>query len=126
MKTVDGVRYTRTDEWVRLDGEVATVGITDYAQSKLGDIVFVGDITAGAVLKAGDLLVSIESVKAATDVYSPVAGTIVEANAGAAAKPELLNTDPFGAGWLARIKIASPDELSALMDVSDYAEFRKG
>jgi glycine cleavage system H protein len=126
MKILDGVRYTKTDEWVLLDGDVATVGISDYAQSKLGDIVFVGDMTVGAVLKAGDLLVSIESVKAATDVYSPVAGTILEANSAVTAKPELLNADPFGAGWLARIKTANADELNALMSSSDYAEFRKG
>ncbi len=126
MRILDGVRYTKTDEWVLLDGDVATVGISDYAQSKLGDIVFVGDMTVGAVLKAGDLLVSIESVKAATDVYSPVSGTILEANAAVTAKPELLNADPFGAGWLARSKTANPDELNALMSSSEYAEFRKG
>ena len=125
MKIQNDARYAKSDEWVRVEGGVAFVGISDYAQNKLGDIVFVGDIAVGTVLKAGDLLTSVESVKAASDVYCPVSGKVVEANREVTAKPELLNSDAFGAGWLAKIELSNPEELKALMSASDYAEYRK-
>jgi glycine cleavage system H protein len=125
MKIQNDARYAKSDEWVRVEGGVAFVGISDYAQNKLGDIVFVGDIAVGTVLKAGDLLTSVESVKAASDVYCPVSGKVVEANHEVTAKPELLNSDAFGAGWLAKIELSNPEELKALMSASDYAEYRK-
>ena len=125
MKIQNEARYAKSDEWVQVEGGTATVGISDYAQNKLGDIVFVGDISVGTVLKAGDLLTSVESVKAASDVYTPVSGKVVEVNHEVTAKPELMNSDPFGAGWLARIELSSPDELNGLMSASDYAEYRK-
>jgi len=125
MKIQNDARYAKSDEWVRVEGGVAFVGISDYAQNKLGDIVFVGDIAVGTVLKAGDLLTSVESVKAASDVYCPVSGKVVEVNHEVTAKPELLNSDAFGAGWLAKIELSNPEELKALMSASDYAEYRK-
>jgi glycine cleavage system H protein len=125
MKIQNDARYAKSDEWVRVEGGVAFVGVSDYAQNKLGDIVFVGDIAVGAVLKAGDLLTSVESVKAASDVYCPVSGKVIEVNHEVTAKPELLNSDAFGAGWLAKIELSNPEELKALMSASDYAEYRK-
>ncbi len=125
MKIQNEARYAKSDEWVRVEGGVAFVGISDYAQNKLGDIVFVGDIAVGAVLKAGDLLTSVESVKAASDVYTPVSGKVVDVNREVVAKPELVNSDAFGAGWLAKIELSNPDELKTLMSASDYAEYRK-
>jgi len=125
MKIQNDARYAKSDEWVRVEGGAAFVGISDYAQNKLGDIVFVGDIAVGAVLKAGDLLTSVESVKAASDVYCPVSGKVIDVNHEVTAKPELLNSDAFGAGWLAKIELSNPEELKALMSASDYAEYRK-
>jgi len=125
MKIQNDARYAKSDEWVRVEGGAAFVGISDYAQNKLGDIVFVGDIAVGAVLKAGDLLTSVESVKAASDVYCPVSGKVIDVNHEVAVKPELLNSDAFGAGWLAKIELSNPEELKALMSASDYAEYRK-
>ncbi len=125
MKIQNDARYAKSDEWVRVEGDVAIVGISDYAQNKLGDIVFVGEIVVGTALKAGDLLTSVESVKAASDIYSPVSGTITEINPEVVSKPELINSDAFGAGWLAKIKLSNAAEVNALMSASDYAEYRK-
>jgi glycine cleavage system H protein len=91
----------------------------------LGDVVFVGEISVGSTLKAGDILTSVESVKAASDVYTPVSGKVLEVNHEVTAKPELLNSDAFGAGWLAKIELSNPDELNSLMSATDYAEYRK-
>jgi len=125
MKIQNDARYAKSDEWVRVEGSVGVIGISDYAQDKLGDVVFVGDISVGSILKAGDLLTSIESVKAASDVYTPVSGKVLEVNHEVTAKPELINTDAFGAGWLAKIELSNPDELNDLMSATDYAEHRK-
>lgn len=125
MKIQNDARYAKSDEWVRVEGGVAFVGVSDYAQGKLGDVVFVGDISVGSILKAGDLLTSVESVKAASDVYTPVSGKVLEVNHEVTAKPELLNSDAFGAGWLAKIELSNPDELNGLMSAADYAEYRK-
>jgi glycine cleavage system H protein len=125
MKIQEDARYAKSDEWVRVEGQVAVVGISDYAQEKLGDIVFVGDIAVGSELKAGDLLTSVESVKAASDIYSPVSGKVVEVNSEVVAKPELVNSDAFGAGWLAKIELSNPAEVNSLMSAAEYAEYRK-
>jgi glycine cleavage system H protein len=125
MKIQNDARYAKSDEWVRVEGGVAVVGVSDYAQDKLGDVVFVGDVVVGSTLKAGDLLTSVESVKAASDIYTPVSGKVLEANREVTAKPELINSDAFGAGWLAKIELSNPDELNGLMSASDYAEYRK-
>lgn len=125
MKIQNDAHYAKSDEWVRVEGGIGIIGISDYAQDKLGDVVFVGDISVGSILKAGDLLVSIESVKAASDVYTPVSGKVLEVNHEVAAKPELINSDAFGAGWLAKIELLNPDDLNGLMSATDYAEYRK-
>jgi glycine cleavage system H protein len=125
MKIQEDARYAKSDEWARVDGTTATVGVSDYAQDKLGDVVFVGEIAVGKEVKAGEILTSVESVKAASDIYSPVSGKVVEVNHEVTAKPELLNSDPFGAGWLAKIELSNPEELNALMSAADYAEYRK-
>jgi glycine cleavage system H protein len=125
MKIQEDARYAKSDEWARVEGTTATVGVSDYAQDKLGDVVFVGEIAVGKEVKAGEILTSVESVKAASDIYSPVSGKVVEVNHEVTAKPELLNSDPFGAGWLAKIELSNPEELNALMSAADYAEYRK-
>jgi glycine cleavage system H protein len=125
MKIQNDARYAKSDEWVRVEGSVAVVGVSDYAQGKLGDVVFVGDVARGLILKAGDILTSVESVKAASDIYSPVSGKVLEVNHEVVAKPELINSDAFGAGWLAKIELSNPDELNGLMSATDYAEYRK-
>lgn len=125
MKMQNDARYAKSDEWIRVEGGIAVVGVSDYAQGKLGDIVFVGDVVPGLVLKAGDILTSVESVKAASDIYSPVSGKVLEVNHEVVAKPELMNSDAFGAGWLAKIELSNPDELNGLMSAADYAEYRK-
>ena len=117
------VQYTRTHEWVRVEGGEAVVGISDYAQDKLSDVVFVDVPAAGKTLKKGTVLLVVESVKAAEDVFSPVSGTVSAANAALSGKPELVNKDPFGDGWLVRISMSDPKELESLMDAEAYAKY---
>ena len=114
-------RYSETHEWVDVDGGVATVGITDFAQSQLGDVVFLELPRKGQRLTAGESFGVIESVKAASDLYAPVAGTVVEVNERLAANPELVNSDPLGEGWL--IKVEAGDQLPA--NLMDEAAYRK-
>lgn len=111
--------YTPTHEWVRIEGDIATIGITDHAQSELGDIVFVELPNAGRVLQVGDTFGSVESVKTVSDVYAPVPGEVTEANAALGAQSELLNSDPYGAGWLIKIRVSSPVE--GLLDAAAYS-----
>ena len=106
MKTPDNLKYQKTDEWVAVDGSVATVGISDYAQDQLSDIVFVEiNYSVGDQIEKGDTLATIESVKAAGDVMSPVSGKIIEVNSTLENKPEILNEEPFGLGWMCKIEI---------------------
>ena len=116
----DQLRYTASHEWVKVDGGTATVGITDHAQHELSDVVYVDLPKVGAQAAAGAVIAVIESVKAASDIYSPVSGEIVEINAGLAKKPELINQDPYGDAWLFRIKLANPSEIDALKDAAAY------
>lgn len=116
----DDLRYTREHEWVRLDGDEATVGISDYAQGELGDIVFVELPQEGDQFKRSDSFAIVESVKAASDVYSPLSGEIVATNAELVAKPELVNEDPYGAGWMIRIKRSDASETDELLDAAGY------
>ena len=116
----DTLRYATSHEWVRVDNDLATVGISDHAQSELSDVVFVDLPKVGAQVKAGAVAAVIESVKAASDIYAPVSGEVVEANAALTAKPELVNQDPYGAAWLFRVKIANATELDKLMDAAGY------
>jgi glycine cleavage system H protein len=116
----DTLRYAASHEWVRVDNDLATVGISDHAQSELSDVVFADLPKVGAQLKAGAVAAVIESVKAASDIYAPVSGEVVEVNPALIAKPELVNQDPYGAAWLFRVKIANATELDKLMDAAGY------
>jgi glycine cleavage system H protein len=117
------VRYAKTHEWVRIEGAEAVIGISDYAQSKLSDIVFVDVPELGKELKAGAPCMVIESVKAAEEVFAPVSGSVVTRNEALEKNPELVNTDPFGKGWLVRVKLSAPAEVSGLMDASAYTAY---
>jgi len=117
--------FTKEHEWIRVDGDVATVGISDHAQEALGDIVFAEAPEAGKVLTKGQEAAVVESVKAASDVYSPVGGEVVEGNSALADDPELINRDPEGEGWFFKLKLSDPAELDGLMSESDYREWVK-
>lgn len=117
------LRFTKDHEWIRLEGDVATIGITDHAQNALGDVVFVDLPEAGREVSEGEAVSVVESVKAASDVYAPVAGRIAEANAALAENPALVNTDPTGEGWFFRIEGVDPAAVAALMDEAAYAAF---
>ncbi len=121
MKLDAQARYTQTHEWARRDGDEVIIGITDYAQSTLSDIVYVDLPDVGDTLSAGESLGVVESVKAAADVMAPVSGEVVAVNEALADAPETLNSDPFGAGWLVRVRPESWDEFEALMDADAYA-----
>jgi glycine cleavage system H protein len=115
--------FTEDHEWIDVDGATGTVGISEYAQSQLGDIVFVDVPAEGRTLSKGDEAAVVESVKAASDVYAPVGGTVIEGNAALAEQPDLVNSDPEGEGWFFKLKLSDPSEVEALMDESAYAEF---
>ena len=115
--------FTEEHEWVEVDGDVGTVGITDYAQGQLGDVVFVDTPVEGRELAQGDEAATVESVKAASDVYAPISGTVIEGNAALVETPELVNSDAEGDGWFFRLTLSDPSEVEALMDESAYAEF---
>lgn len=117
----EGYRYTKDHEWIAVEGDRGRVGITDYAQKQLGDVVFVELPEVGRKLKAGQQFGTIESVKAVSELYAPLAGEVVEANAPLADKPETVNQDPHGAGWMIVLKLESPEAASALMDAGAYA-----
>ena len=116
-------RYTRTHEWVRVEGGEAVIGVSDYAQHSLSDVVFVEAPGPGTPLNRGKPFTVIESVKAAEDVNAPVTGTVTAKNARLEKEPELVNKDPFGVGWLVRVKLADAKELDALMDEAAYRKF---
>jgi glycine cleavage system H protein len=116
----DSLRYAASHEWVRVDNDLATVGITDHAQAELSDVVYVDLPKMGAQARAGSVIAVIESVKAASDIYAPVSGEVVEINGELVAKPELINQDPYGAAWLFRVKIANATELDQLKDAAGY------
>lgn len=115
--------YTRDHEWIDVDGDAATVGITDYAQGQLGDVVFVELPEAGRVVEAGKEAAVVESVKAASEVYAPVSGTVTEANPAVAEDSSLVNSDPEGAGWFFRLTLSDPGQLSGLMDAAAYKSY---
>jgi glycine cleavage system H protein len=118
------LRYTKSHEWVRsLPSGAVEIGISEHAQSALGDLVFVEVPDVGRVLKAGEACAVVESVKAASDVYSPVSGKVTAGNAALAAQPELLNQDPYGTGWLFRVQTSSPIEDASLLSAADYAKY---
>ncbi len=123
FKLDEKARYTRTHEWVRVEGTEAVVGISDYAQDKLSDVVFVDLPAAGKKTVKDAALLVIESVKAAEDVFSPVSGTVSAVNSKLGATPELVNKDPFGEGWLVRITLSDPSEVGSLMDAVAYKAY---
>lgn len=117
------IRFTDQHEWVRVDGDIATIGITDYAQEQLGDVVFVELPEVGKELAAGDEAAVVESVKAASDVYSPVSGEVIDVNTEIEATPAGVNEDAMGDGWFVKLRLSDPSELDKLMDEAAYAEF---
>ena len=119
-KTPANLRYAETDEWFAVDGDVVTIGITDYAQDQLNDIVYVEFRDAGADVDAGDSFGEVESVKAASELYSAVAGEIVEVNSALEDSPETVNADPFGAGWMVKVRTSDLAPLDGLMDAAGY------
>ena len=116
-------RYTKEHEWISAKGDMATIGITDYAQHELGDVVFVELPPVDAKITAGKTFGSVESVKAVSEIYAPVGGEVTEANAELHNKPETINSDPHGAGWLIKVRLSNPAELSGLMDTAAYEAY---
>ena len=123
MATPEDNRYAKSHEYVHLEGDVATIGITDYAQKELGDVVFVELPQVGSILDAADELGSIESVKAVSELFSPVSGEVVEVNEALADNPALVNTDPWGDGWMIRMRVSDPTEIDELMTAEEYDEY---
>jgi glycine cleavage system H protein len=114
------LKYAKSHEWVRLSGDVATVGITDHAQHELTDVVFVELPASGRQVKAGDACAVVESVKTASDIYSPLAGQVVEVNSAVVANPALVNTEPYAGGWLWKLKLSNPAEMASLLTPEQY------
>jgi len=116
------LRYTKDHEWVRLDGDTATIGVTQYAADQLGDVVFVDQPEAGRPVEQFAAFGVVESVKAVSDLYAPVSGEVAEVNAELADKPELVNSDPYGAGWMIKVKVADPSQFDELLDAAAYEQ----
>ncbi len=126
MKTPANLKYTDNDEWIHLEGSTGTVGITDYAQDQLSDVVFVEVLVdEGETVEQGETIATVESVKAAADVYAPVSGTIEAINEDLADNPELINADPFGEAWMVKIEISDPSELDDLLDAETYTNLER-
>ena len=121
MNNPTDLRYATSHEWVRLDGEIATVGISDHAQEELTDVVFVELPALGRSVDAGDPTAVVESVKAASDIYAPIGGEIVEVNPDVEADPSLVNTDPYGKGWIFKLKVKNAADAASLMDAAAYS-----
>ena len=120
MNTPTNLKYSKDHEWVKVDGNVATIGITDFAQSQLGDIVFVDIQTEGEDLEAGEVFGAIEAVKTVADGLMPVSGKVIEVNAELEGAPESVNTDPYGAGWMIKVEMSNPAEYDELLDAAAY------
>ncbi len=116
-------RYTREHEWIKLDGAIGTIGITDYAQHELGDVVFAELPKVGAKIAAGQSFGTVESVKAVSEIYAPVSGEVTETNTALGNEPEKINQDPHGAAWLIKIKLSDPSEVNSLMDAAAYQAY---
>ena len=123
---VEGFKFTKEHEWVKSQDNICTVGITEYAQKELGDVVYVELPSPGDSIKKGEPCSNIESVKAVSDIYAPVSGEIIEVNEALEDKPELVNQDPYGSGWIIKIKTENQQELDQLMDAQAYEEYLKG
>jgi len=121
MNIPSDLKYTQNDEWVRVEGKVGTVGVTDFAQQQLSDIVFVEVVVSvGDTVKQGDTCATVESVKAAADVYIPVSGKVIEVNDSLPTIPEAVNSDPYGAAWMVKVELSNPGELDKLFDAATY------
>ena len=126
MNTPDDLRYSSDHEWIRRDGDVITIGITDYAQDSLGDVVFVEQPEVGQTVALSDTFTEVESTKSVSDIYAPVSGTITEANVALEEHPELLNSDPYGEGWICRIEMSDTTQFDALLDAAAYRQLTEG
>ncbi len=122
MDTPSDLRYTSDHEWVRIEGDVATIGITDYAQDALGDVVFVQLPSAGSTVKATASISEVESTKSVSDIYAPLSGEVIEVNEALEADPSVLNSDAYGKGWIFKVRISDPSEISTLLSASDYED----
>ena len=122
MNIPSELRYTADHEWIRVEGEEAVVGITDYAQSELGEIIFVDVTTEGETIRQGEAFGAVEAVKTVSDLFMPATGEVLELNPELEAHPELVNSDPYGAGWIIRVRLSDASELDALLDSAQYAE----
>jgi glycine cleavage system H protein len=121
----EDLHYTQSHEWVRIDGDVGTIGITDHAQKELGEIVYLELPEAGHVYNANEEFGTVESVKAVSELFSPVSGEVLEVNRAAIGEPGIVNDDPFGDGWLVRLKLSTDEEVGSLMSAEEYAEYVK-
>ena len=122
MEFPGNLKYTKDHEWIKADGNIATVGITEFAQHELGDIVFVDVDSVGKTLKENDIFGTVEAVKTVSDLYLPVSGKVTEVNADLEANPESVNSDPYGKGWMIKMEMSNPAELDALLDAAAYRE----
>ena len=120
MKFPEDLKYTKDHEWVRVDGNVGTVGITDFAQGELGDIVYLDIATSSGEVGQGEVLGTIEAVKTVSDLFSPLSGIVVEVNSALNDNPETVNSDPYGAGWMVRIEFSQPSQLDELLSADEY------
>ena len=120
MNFPDNLKYTKDHEWVLVDGDVATIGVTDFAQSELGDNVLVDISSQGDTLAAHEVFGTVEAVKTVSDLYMPVSGEVIEVNANMDASPESVNSDPYGDGWMVKVKMSNPSEVDGLMSHADY------
>lgn len=116
------LRYTKDHEWIKLEGNTATIGITDFAQGELGDIVFIDINTIGSTLSAEAIFGTVEAVKTVSDLFLPIAGTVLEVNPALSAQPELVNTDPYGAGWMIKMTVSNPADVDTLLTSEAYAQ----
>ena len=120
MQFPENVKYTKDHEWMRVEGTTGTIGVTEYAQGELGDVVFVELLKVGAKLEKGKAFGTIEAVKAVSDLYAPVSGEVVEINAAIATAPESVNKDPYGAGWMVKIRLSNAADAATLLDAAEY------
>ncbi|NOX90806.1 MAG: glycine cleavage system protein GcvH [Calditrichaeota bacterium] len=122
MNVPENLKYTSDHEWAKIDGDVAVIGITDYAQGELGDVVFVELPEVGSKVAKGDTFGTIEAVKAVADLFAPLSGEVIEINEKLENEPETVNNDPYGEGWMIKVKLENPDELNDLLDAQKYQE----
>jgi glycine cleavage system H protein len=120
MNFPDNLKYTKDHEWIKIEGNVATIGITDFAQGELGDIVYVDINTVGQAMNSGDVFGSVEAVKTVSDLFMPVSGKLTEVNKGLETNPESVNKDPYGAGWMVRVELSNAAEANSLMSAEEY------